>query len=298
MTDASEGSPGPLGAAGTGEVAIVEQEIASARDEWDRVSAAWDQRADELERSTAPVRSALIAALAPTGTDRVLELAGGIGALGRELASLVREVVCTDVAPGMVAAAARRAAEAGLENITCELADAQALRFDRGSFDAVACQFGLMLMPDPGAALAEARRVLRRGGRLAVATWGAPQENLRLLAIGAALLQHGHAVTRDPTGPGGVFSLSDPDVLRSQLEAAGFADVAVATVGLVSTYARFEDYWERNTATGAPLQRALDRLSPEELDAVRETCRRACGHLRTDEGYRFTGQALVASARA
>lgn len=277
---------------------MVQRDVASVRDEWDRVSTAWDERADELARSAAPIRSALVTALAPTATDRVLELAGGTGALGRELAPLVREVVCTDLAPGMVAAAARRAAEAGLDNVTCELADAQALRFDDGSFDAVVCQFGLMLMPDPGAALAEARRVLRSGGRLATATWGAPEENLRLLAIGAALLQHGHVVTRDPTGPGGVFSLSDPELVRSRLEAAGFVDVAVSTVDVATTYARFEDYWERNVATGAPLRPVLDSLSPADLDTVRETCRHACAHLRTDDGYRFPGQALVASARA
>jgi SAM-dependent methyltransferase len=276
----------------------VDPDVGAVRDAWDRVSGAWDERADELAADSAPVRAALVEVLEPQSHHRVLELAGGTGALGRELAAEVAEVVCTDIAPGMVAAAARRAASAVLGNVTCQVADAHALAFDDASFDRVVCAFGLMLLPRPDAALREVRRVLRDGGRVAAATWGPAQENLGLIAIGAALLHHGHPVTHDPLVPGGVFSLSDPDTLRSLVADAGFQAVAVRPVAVERRYPRFEDYWDRNLAIGAPLRPAVEQLAPAELDAVRETCRSACEHLRTADGYRFTGRALVVSGRA
>lgn len=275
----------------------MEPHAAAVRDAWDAVSPDWDERAEELASFTAPVRAALVAALDPRPDDRVLELAGGTGGLGRELAPRVRELVCTDVASGMVAAAERRARAAGLGNVTCEVADAHALGYDAASFDAVVCQCGLMLMPDPDAALREARRVCRPGARFAAATWGPPQDNLWILMIGAALLQHGHTVQGDPTRPGGIFSLAEAEELERRTTAAGFHDVEVTTVDVVETFARFEDYWDLHTATGAPLRATIAGLTQDEVDDVRETCRAACAGFRTDDGYRFTGRALVVTGR-
>lgn len=275
----------------------MEADVATVRDAWDRVSDAWDELAEELAAGSAPVRAAVLDAIAAGPGDRVLDLAGGTGTLGRDLAPLVGEVVCTDIAPGMVAAAERRAVAAGLTNVSCRVEDAHELTFDDASFDAVTCQFGLMLLPRPDDALREIRRVLRAGGRFAAATWGPPERNVRLLVIGAALIEHGHLAPRDPRARGGVFSLSDAEALATRVGDAGFQAVDVRPVAVERTYTRFEDFWDRNLATGAPLRAIVDALSPAELEAARETCRDACEHLRTPAGYRFPGEALVVSAR-
>lgn len=266
------------------------------RETWDGVSEAWDRHADELADFTAPVREALVAALELRPEDVVLELAAGTGSLSRSIAPLVREVRCTDLAPGMVTAAARRATEAGLSNVRCDVADAQDLTLPDGSVDAVVCQMGLMLMPDPQTALAGSRRVLTDGGRMAAATWGAPQDNLWIVMLGAALLQHGHTVAGDPMGPGGLFSLSTAAGLEDAFTSAGFRDVQVEPVAVQESFDTFEAYWDRHAATGGPLQRVIATLPPAEVEAVRETCRAACEGLRDGTGYRFEGQALVASA--
>lgn len=276
----------------------MEDDAATVRDAWDGVSEAWDRYEDELASFSAPVRAALVARLGPRPDDVVLELAAGTGGLSRALAPRVREVVCTDVAPGMVAVASRRAADAGLDNVRCEVTDAHDLSYDDHSVDRVVCQMGLMLMPDPGAALAESRRVLRPGGRLAVATWGAPQDNLWIVMIGGSLLQHGHQLPGDPTGPGGLFSLAAPEVLEERLTLAGFSGIEVETVDVDASFERFEDYWERHVDTAGPLRAVIEGLSPAEFAEVRETCRGNCAAFATDGGYRFAGRALVASAEA
>lgn len=273
-------------------------DVAAVREAWDGVAAAWVRYEDELAAFTSPVRDVLVDRLDAGADDVVLELAAGTGGLGRRLADGVREVRCTDVAPGMVAAAAGRAEEAGLGNVRFEVVDALDLPFDAGSFDRVVCQMGLMLMPDPAAALVESRRVLRPGGRLAVATWGPAQENLWIVMIGGSLLQRGHALPGDPNEPGGLFSLATPEVLEERLGAAGFSGVGVESVDLEATFDRFDDYWDRHVATAGPLRALLEGLPPDEVAEVRATCRANCAAFATDDGYRFTGRALVASAEA
>lgn len=273
-------------------------DVDAVRETWDDVSDAWERYEDELAAFTAPVREALIDELDLGPDDVVLELAAGTGGLGRAIAPAVREVRSTDLAPGMVAAATARAEEAGLGNVRCEVADAQDLHLDDASVDAVVCQMGLMLMPDPASALVGSQRVLRPGGRIAVATWGPPQQNLWIIMLGASLLQHGHAVQTDPMGPGGLFSLSTPEVLEERLETAGFRDVRTFPVVVRESFERFEDFWELHAATGGPLRRVIDALAPDEVEAVRETCRASCEAMRDDAGYTFVGQALVASGRA
>lgn len=131
---------------------------------------------------------------------------------------------------------------------------------------------------------------------MAAATWGAPQDNLWIVMLGAALLQHGHSVAGDPMGPGGLFSLSTAEGLEEAFIGAGFRDVRVEPVAVEESFATFEEYWDRHAETGGPLQRVIEALPPAEVEAVRETCRAACEGFRHGTGYRFEGQALVASA--
>jgi len=120
----------------------------------------------------------MIRELGPQPGDTVLELAAGAGDIGFEAAAIVGEtgrLISTDFSPAMLEAAQRRGAELGIENVEYRVMDAEHLELDADSVDRVLCRFGYMLMADPAAALAETRRVLRPGGRLALAVWGAPE---------------------------------------------------------------------------------------------------------------------------
>lgn len=115
-----------------------------------------------------------VAALQPA---RVLETAAGTGAVTRALAARLAppvELVATDLNPPMLAHAQ---AVGTPRPVVWQVADAMRLPFGDGHFDVVACQFGAMFFPDKARAFAEARRVLRPGGRLLFSVWDAIGHN-------------------------------------------------------------------------------------------------------------------------
>jgi ubiquinone/menaquinone biosynthesis C-methylase UbiE len=87
------------------------------------------------------------------------------------------EVVLSDVAAEMTAIAAARAEARGLGNVRTRQLDLERIDEPDGSYDVVLCREGLMLVPDPARAAGEIRRVLRPGGRAALAVWGPRERN-------------------------------------------------------------------------------------------------------------------------
>ena len=137
----------------------------------------------------------MIRELAPRPGDTVLELAAGAGDTGFEVAAIVGEaghLTSTDFSPAMVEVARRRGAELGVRNLEHRVMDAERIELENDSVDGVLCRYGYMLMPDPARALRETRRVLRPGGRLALAVWGAPERNPFFAVIAMPLVQRGH----------------------------------------------------------------------------------------------------------
>ena len=105
--------------------------------------------------------------------------------LAAELVAPMGGVIISDQAEAMLAGARERAAELGLSNVEFQVLNAEWIDLPVASVDAVLCRWGYMLMADPAAALAETRRVLRPGGRLALAVWDALERNPWALAPGA-----------------------------------------------------------------------------------------------------------------
>jgi SAM-dependent methyltransferase len=166
-----------------------------------------------------------VAASAPP-SPRVLELAAGTGVLTAQLLTRlpVATVTATDLNDGMVALGREAAPDA-----TWRTADAMALPFDDETFDVVVCQFGVMFFPDRVAAYAEARRVLRPGGRFLANAWGPLAEHDFERNVVAAVQRV------RPDDPPRFFEevvhgYADPGVFQSDLAAAGYSPVAVQSV--------------------------------------------------------------------
>lgn len=108
---------------------------------------------------------------------RILEVAAGTGALTQEMAAHLDggSIVATDLNPAMLDLAAARFPGDG--RITCRQADALDLPFADESFDTVTCQFGAMFFPDKAKGYAEARRVLKPGGRFLFNVWDTVESN-------------------------------------------------------------------------------------------------------------------------
>ena len=191
------------------------------------IAPGWERWRARIEEVTAPVREWMIEELAPRPGDTVLELAAGAGDTGFEAAAIVGErgrLISTDFSPAMVEVARRRGAELGLGNVDYRVMDAERIELDADSVDGVLCRFGYMLMPDPAAALAETRRVLRPGGRLALAVWGAPERNPWATIGFGLLVERGHMPPPEPGAPS-PFALASEEHTRALLEGAGFTAV-------------------------------------------------------------------------
>lgn len=102
--------------------------------------------------------------------DRVLDIAAGSGNAAIQVAMGGAEVVASDLTPELFDPGRRRAAEHGVELDWVE-ADAEALPFEDASFDAAVSTFGIMFAPRQSVAAAELARVVRPGGRIALASW-------------------------------------------------------------------------------------------------------------------------------
>ncbi|MFL5906041.1 MAG: class I SAM-dependent methyltransferase [Solirubrobacterales bacterium] len=105
-----------------------------------------------------------------TGDDSVLDVACGAGNATIPAAKTGANTTGLDLTPELLEAARKIAAEEGVEIDWIE-GDAEQLPFDDASFDAVTSVFGCMFAPDHKAAAAEIARVLKPGGRIAVAAW-------------------------------------------------------------------------------------------------------------------------------
>jgi ubiquinone/menaquinone biosynthesis C-methylase UbiE len=181
-----------------------------------------------------------LAARIPTTTRRLLEIAAGTGRVTRHLLAALpaeSELVATDLNEPMLDEARRRLAD---PRVRWRPADAQALPFDDGMFDVVACQFGLMFVPDKPLALREMRRVLHRGGTLLLNTWDDLARNA------ASAMLHQLALAELPADPPTFmrtpFSMPDPVALRALVEAAGFASVQVETVAQIGEATSAADF--------------------------------------------------------
>lgn len=100
----------------------------------------------------------------------MLDVAGGAGNTALAAARRLADVVCSDYVPELLQRAERRAEAEGLP-LRTQVADAQQLPFDDGTFDVVTSTFGAMFAPDHSRTASELLRVLREGGRLGMANW-------------------------------------------------------------------------------------------------------------------------------
>lgn len=262
------------------------------------IAPSWERRRDFIEEVSGPVRAWLVRELAPQPGQTVLELAAGVGDTGFEAAALLGEggrLISTDFSPRMVDAARRRAAELGLQNVEHRVMDAERIELEADSVDGVLCRFGYMLMVDPAAALAETRRVLRSGGRLAVAVWGPPERNPFFGLTAMTLVQLGFMPPPDPNGPSPV-SMGSEDRTRRLLADAGFGTVRMEEVPVRFTFRDLDDYVSMVADTAGPLALLVQGLSEQDRETFKARLREPLGQFAAGGGYELPAVALAAVA--
>ena len=273
---------------------------AASRERWETAAAGWGARRGVFQRAAAPVSRRMVDAIDPQPGHVVLELAAGPGDTGFLAAARIRpggRLISTDGAEAMVAVARARAAELGIaDDVEVRTMEAEWIDLPAASVDGVLCRWGYMLLADPGAALRETRRVLRPGGRVALAAWAGPEHNPWAATAAAVLAERGHVAPADePT----MFSFAAPGHVEELLAAAGFAEVEVEAVDLEFAAPSFDDWWEAQHDLSPTLSRALAGASPADRDALHdEVQRRLAPHVSPDGAVSLPGRALVAVAEA
>lgn len=188
--------------------------------------------------------------------ERVLDVACGTGVVSRLAARRVAPsgaVTGLDLNEGMLSVAGRLPLPPGL-TIEWRQGSALALPFPDRAFDVVLCQHGLMFFPDRLKALGEMRRVLTRGGRVAISVWTGPSPYFTAQREALARYVSAEAASTSAVG----FSLGDAVELSGLLTGAGFRDVVVQRVPLTLRLPAPEEF----------VLRHLSALPPAELIAA------------------------------
>jgi SAM-dependent methyltransferase len=190
---------------------------------------------------------------------------------------------------------ARRRSE-GLANVSLQAADAQATGLPAASFDGVVARFVLMLTPEPPAALAEAHRLLRPGGRIAFAVWASAPENPWGSTVGRSMIDLGLAEPPEPDAPG-PFRLGDANRVLALVTSAGFDEPTVDDVPIVMRYASFDEYWEVTQDLAMSLRNALAAISDAQAGELRTLVAERFEPFAGESGLALPGLARVVSAR-
>jgi ubiquinone/menaquinone biosynthesis C-methylase UbiE len=265
---------------------------------WEAMAPGWERWRAQLADALTPVRRWLIRELNPRHGQTLLELGAGTGEAGFEAARLLGDdgrLVSSDFSPEMVQVARRRGTELGLRNVNHRVIDAERIELESDSVDGVLCQSSYMLVADPAAALAETRRVLRPGGRLALSVWGAPERN-PWAALGALILiERGHLSPPEPGAPG-VFSMASSERTRALLAGAGFESVQTAEVEVRFGFRDIDDYEQWVIDVAGPLAMLVRGLPPDERAVVKARLAEAFIPFSGRDGYEIPGEALCAVA--
>jgi len=226
----------------------------------------WTSRADSYDKLFTPLSNQvippIIAALGNVRGKRVLDVCCGSGHLTAALISAGAEAEGLDFAPTIVAKATTNHPD-----IRFRQGDAESLPYERESFDHTVCCYGVMHLERPDQAIADAYRVLRRGGRYVVTQWAKDDQLLQM--VGAAIAAHGDPTVVLPPAPP-MMRFSDPDECRRALGAAGFRGITVDRVDVEWRDSRAEALLDLIHGSAVRAALLIDAQDPERRAKIHE----------------------------
>lgn len=221
---------------------------------------------------------------------RTLDVASGPGYAAAAAAGRGARVAALDFSSAMVELARSQNPE-----IEFREADAEALPFPEGGFDAVVMNFGMLHLAQPERAVTEAFRVLRAGGRFAFTVWAKPEEAVGFGIVLDAIRKHGNPDVPLPPGPP-FFRFSDASECDKFLKIAGFRSVDVRKVPQVWRFSASGLLFEAFRSGSVRTQALLRAQSAPALAAIRDAVGRAAGEYENHGTVEIPMPAVLAAA--
>lgn len=271
-------------------------DAASIRAHWRDKAAHWTGWAETTAAMADRFNRPLLDAVGLRPGERLLDLAAGAGEpalTAAEIAGPAGRVVATDLIPEMLAGIKQRDPA---RRLTLVAADMQRLPFADAAFERISCRFGLMFVPDPLAALKEARRALRPGGRAGFLTWGPRADQTLFTALGEAVAEVIGVPEDDHHWQ--VFRLDDPQALTALMRDAGFREVETRSLSFEGRAPADRPFWRPQLAMSfGHLLEDGDEAAHAAIDAA---MRRALAPQLAEDGtrYRLQAHALLAAGAA
>jgi len=237
---------------------------------WNKVSPGWKKWDEFIMAFLRPMGEAIIERLEIKEDDIVLDVAAGTGEPGLTIAAIAKKgkVTGTDLSDEMLQIAGANAAAKGLKNYSTRASDVCDLPFDAGTFTKISCRLGFMFFPDMRQAVNEMYRVLKPGGRVAIAVWSGPDKNIWYTAMSGVMSKYIETPPPAPDAPG-MFRCSEPGVMADIFTQAGFKHVGEQELTGKVDFINAETYWRNRTELSETLVAALAKLDDKTIAAVK-----------------------------
>jgi len=182
-----------------------------------------------FEEMIAPIGDALLARADYQLGETVIDLGCGGGATTLAIGQMVApsgKVMGVDISPDLVTAARARVTKAGVANAEFTCADASTVTLPEAPYDRIFSRFGSMFFEDPVSAFSNLHALVRKGGRIDLAVWGPPRDNLWMMEMMGVVRNHVEVPPAVPRAPG-PFAFEDLEYLGEIMQGSGFADLDV-----------------------------------------------------------------------
>lgn len=192
------------------------------------------------------------------GQEKILDVATGKAAVLRSISHRYPKcsLIGVDISENMLAEAKKRLPS----SVLLRQMTAEHLDFENNTFDVVFCAFALYFFPDLSAALSEFKRVLKKGGRIAISSFGNPRSLTHWIQVRAKELGNAKSLR--------IHRLNTVDSIQTLLQENGFQNIQIHVESKINSFATPQAWWDSLYTHG--VRAVLEQLSPDLLAKLRE----------------------------
>lgn len=278
-------------------------------------SASYNDVSEQYDRFvklfSAPLPALLISMANIQPSQKVLDVGTGSGIVAMEVARHLTDagfVMGIDLSEGMLATAEAKAKQLQLHNIEFQRMDAEALKYTDNSFDAVVSLYALRHFPHPQTALKEMHRILRSGGKIAIAVGSSPS----LLTSAGWLAAARYVYNRWLQSQGKCLiacqyldslvdrflpESSEPEVAQwthehshftgsvvNLVKSAGFEQVQSKWLGQQHIIETTDDFWNLQITFSSKARKRMAQASETEYQRIKDEFIKKCGEVKARGG--------------